>query len=96
MTDDTRRALQIIEPICSELCISVDADKSKLYIEDDVIGIACNSTYATVMEALGWIFLKQYPRFRHVLIPDMLRKDITRYVISQEQLSKLEQVEETE
>ena len=61
MTEDTKRALEIIKPLADELNISVDADRSLLYMNGQAIGIGCNSTLATVMEALGYIFLEKYP-----------------------------------
>ena len=55
MTEDTRRALQIIEPIMQELGVEVETTDKPccLYLDGQAIGISCNSTYATVMEAIG-------------------------------------------
>ena len=90
MTEDTRRALDLIAPVCMELNIHVTADDKLLYMDGQPIGIACNSTYATVMEALGYIFLEQYPRFRYdTKISAGLEKTIRRYWISPEALEKL-------
>ena len=66
MTEDTARALEVIRPLADELGVKIDADKSHLYIENTMIGIYANSTYATVMEALGYIFITQYPAFRRM------------------------------
>lgn len=89
MTEDTKRALEAIRPIAEILNIKVDAYKNTLIMGDDAIGIACNSTYATVMEALGYMFLKEYPRFRYAaLIPMELEEDIKRYWVSREALAR--------
>ena len=94
MTEDTKRAIEIIKPIADELNIPVDADKSLLYIRDQVIGIGCNSTYATVMEALGYIFLTEYPRFRYGTVVDgPLAENIRRYWISRAALKKMRETE---
>lgn len=55
MTEDTKRALAIIEPMAKELRIKVDADDTHLYVGGETIGIACNSTYATIMEFIGYL-----------------------------------------
>lgn len=89
MTEDTRRAIQIIQPICDALGIEVDADERMLYMDGTGIGISCNSTYATMMEALGYIFLQHYPAFRRAPIDGHLSKDIRRYWISPAALKKL-------
>lgn len=41
MTEDTKRAIEIIKPIADELNIPVDADESLLYSGDQVIGMVC-------------------------------------------------------
>ena len=90
MTKDTVIALQALVPICRELNIHIEADDKLLYMDDQPIGIACNSTYATIMEALGYIFLERYPRFRYdTKIGPGLEKTIKRYWISPEALKKL-------
>ena len=66
MTKDTARALEAIRPLADELGVRIDADMCNLYIENTTIGIYANSTYATVMEALGYIFITQYPAFRRM------------------------------
>ena len=79
MTEDTKRAVEIIKPIAKELGIRIDADEKRLYLNGQAIGISCNSTYATVMEALGYLFLREYPRFRMTSITKGLKDDIERY-----------------
>lgn len=66
MTEDTKRAIEIIRPICEELGLSVSADDTVLQIGDVKVGIYANSTYATLMEAIGILFVKKYPEFRHI------------------------------
>ncbi len=70
MTEDTRRALEIIRPLAEELGYKVDADTQYLTIGPVQIGIGCNSTYATIMEALGTLFLLEYPSFRRFRLDD--------------------------
>jgi len=90
MTEDTKRALEVIKPLCEFLGISIGADEGLLYMNGQAIGIGCNSTYATVMEALGYIFLVKYPDFRYgACIVGELREDIKRYWISKPALNKL-------
>ena len=90
MTEDTKRALEVIKPMCEFLGISIGADKSLLYMNGQAIGIGCNSTYATVMEALGYMFLKEYPKFRYgAVIDGDIQEDIKRYWISKPALNKL-------
>lgn len=66
MTNDTKRAIEIIEPMAKELKIEVSADDRLLYCNGQAIGISCNSTYATINEFLGYAFLRmcdrEYPR----------------------------------
>ena len=85
MTDDTRRALEIIKPFADEFCYEVTADKDKLYIKrynyDAEIGISCNSTWATVMEFLGYLFMTQYTeRFRPINLTKKQKDAIMRYI----------------
>ena len=62
MTNDTKRALELIEPMAKELNIEVKADDKLLYCNGQAIGIACNSTYATINEFLGYAFLRMCQR----------------------------------
>lgn len=92
MTDDTKRAVEILQPIMEELGIPMEATNSRLILRDDAIGIDCNSTWATVMEAIGWLFLKAYAQdFRPSVSEEMdydLREDIQRYWIKRKILQK--------
>ena len=70
--------------------ITLSADDGLLYIGEDAIGIGCNSTYATVMEAVGYIFLKEFPKFRYGVVLDKdLTEDIKRYWVGKAALNKL-------
>lgn len=93
MTDDTKRAVEILQPIMKELGIPMEATNNKLILKDDAIGIACNSTWATVMEAIGWLFLKAYAQdFRPSVREEMdydLRENIQRYWIKRKILQKI-------
>ena len=91
MTGDTRRALNIIRPLTDELGITISATDSILSIGDDKIGIACNSTWATLMEMVGWIFWEEYVhRFRRVDIdPEEVNASILRYRVKPEMLKKM-------
>ena len=92
MTDDTKRAVEILRPIMEELRIPMEATNSRLILRDDAIGIECNSTWATIMEAIGWLFLKAYAQdFRPSVSEEMdydLRDDIQRYWIKRKILQK--------
>ncbi len=60
MTEDTKRALEVIAPMAKELHIQVDADNSFLYCNGQAIGIGCNSAYATIKEFIGYVFATVY------------------------------------
>ena len=62
MTEDTERALNILAPLLRELHIEAKADKYHLTLNGQVIGIDMNSTWATIMETIGYIFSKEYLR----------------------------------
>jgi hypothetical protein len=71
MTKDTKRALEIIEPIAKELNIEVSADDDYLYINNDGgIGITFNSTRATLMEFVGWLIYYYDRIFRDIKLTD--------------------------
>lgn len=92
MTEDTKRAIEIMKPICGLLGIDLSADGGMLYIGDQAIGIACNSTYATCMEAIGYLFMEEWPKFRRGSVPDAcLKLEITRYWISKAAFKKLKE-----
>ena len=96
MSKDTERALEIIKPIADELNIEISADDKILYVNDMGIGISCNSTYATVMEFIGYLIAVKYdPKFRLVGLTDKQRGQIKRYWLSSAQLSKLKDGEQT-
>lgn len=91
MTDDTKRALEILKPIADELRIEMKATDKLLIMNGQAIGIACNSTHATLLEAIGWIFAERYMKdFRDVYIePDELNDTVKRYWVSKEVLQKI-------
>ena len=93
MTNDTKRALEIIEPMAKELSIKVDADDKLLYCNGQAIGISCNSTYATINEFLGYAFLRMCQReyrFRDSFEDAVwLQEDIRRYWVSDAVLKKM-------
>ena len=93
MTNDTKRALEIIEPMAKELNIEVSADDRLLYCNGQAIGISCNSTYATINEFLGYAFLRMCQReyrFRDSLDDALwLQEDIRRYWVSDAVLKKM-------
>ena len=63
MTEDTRRALEIIAPMAKELNIEVKTQGSYgnyLVCNGQYIGIADNSTFATIMEFIGYVFATVY------------------------------------
>lgn len=93
MTNDTKRALELIEPMAKELNIEVKADDKLLYCNGQAIGISCNSTYATINEFLGYAFLRMCQReyrFKEgIEEAGELRSAIKRYWISKAVLQKL-------
>ena len=89
MTENTRRALEIIKPIADFLKIEVSADWKVLYVNEIGIGIACNSTYATVMEFIGFLLMSEYPKFRGIHIDKWDIDAIERYWVCGELLQKL-------
>lgn len=92
MTEDTKRAIEIMKPICDLLGFDLSADGGVLYIGDQAIGIGCNSTYATCMEAIGYVFLTEYPKYRVGGATDeYLEREIKRYWISKAALKKLKE-----
>ena len=62
MTDDTRRALEASAPLAKELTVTVSADHNFLYCNGQAIGIGCNSTFATLMEFIGYLMVKVYAK----------------------------------
>ena len=91
MTEDTKRALEAIEPIAKALNIKVTADSKFLYCNGQAIGIGGNSTYATVMEFIGYVLIAEYDR-RFILTEDLpayYMKHVKEYWFSDEQLKKV-------
>lgn len=87
MTDDTKRALEVIEPIAKVLGIRVWADGYFLYCDGQAIGISCNSTYATVVEFIGYAVAKlgrtDY-RFDYIFGSKKAEQAIKRYWVNSE------------
>jgi len=88
MTNDTKRALEIIKPMADELNIKVNADDRLLYCNGQAIGIGCNSTYATIMEFIGYVLVKEYSKWRR--LNTRLFDDTRRYWVPEEMLKKLQ------
>lgn len=79
MTEDTKRALDMILPIAKELGINrIHADDDALYVEDSIIGITYNSTSATLWEFIGYLILEYQYRRRDLKLTDEQIKTITR------------------
>ena len=90
MKEDTRRALEAIKPLANELKIAVDADNKFLYLDDIAIGIDCNSTWATIMEFIGYVIVKKYTRrFRNVWFDGEQEEKIKSYWFTKDQLRKM-------
>ncbi len=81
MTSDTEKAMEIIKPMAKELNIDVSADDHCLYCNGQAIGIACNSTYATLNEFLGyamwWMFTRNHSRW--AAMPDRFSYMVKKY-----------------
>lgn len=86
MTDNTKRAVEILRPVMDLLQIRMTATDNVLILKNDAIGISCNSTRATVMEAIGWLFFRVYAKdFRRTVLEstdEFFREDIQRYWMS--------------
>lgn len=89
MTDDTRRALEAIQPIAKVLNIQVSADDKFLYCNGQAIGIGCNSTWATVNEFIGYVFSTTWMQDKCVRIPAYLKERIRRYWFTKEQMDAI-------
>ena len=86
ITPDIERAVKILLPICEELGYQIYSDGSVMTIGGQKIGVSCNSTYATVMEGLGFLFLREYAEgFRHHSISQASQEAIKRYWIKKRQ-----------
>ena len=86
ITPDIEKAVKILQPICEECGYTIHADGSVMTIDDQKIGVSCNSTYATVMEGLGFLFLRGYAEgFRHHSISQASQEAIKRYWLPKKQ-----------
>ena len=92
MTEDSKRAIEAIEPIAKELNIKVTADDSFLYCNGQAIGIGCNSAYATIKEFIGYVFATVYKHdvfdLHYEKIPPNVMKRVKAYWFTKEQLEK--------
>ena len=79
MTEDTKRALEIIKPIASEFGISVNATDKTLLLDGIEIGISMNSTWATLWEFVGYLMVRYSDCFRNVRLTDKQLNAIKRY-----------------
>lgn len=79
MTEDTKKALEAIKPVAKILCIDVMAEGEKLYCNGQKIGIACNSTLATVLEFIGYAFITVYCKNRFCKVTKNIRSAVERY-----------------
>ena len=85
MTRDTEMALNIIEPIARMVGVEVEADDNLLYINNDGgIGIAFNSTKATVLEFVGWLIIYYDSYFRCLGLSEKQLDTIKMFWYSQE------------
>ena len=89
MTPDTGRALAIIKPIADELNIEVSATDKFLVVDGVYIGIYCNSTFATVMEFVGYLTFMYGKAFRALNLDSIQQKTIKRYWLTKEQVEKI-------
>ena len=95
MTEDTRRALEIMKPLSDELKIQVRADENYLYLNGQAIGISCNSTYATIMEFVGYLIFMWAKDMCEPVSGAMARR-IKRYWFTDAQLEQIKKLREKE
>ncbi len=93
MTEDTARALAIIKPMADELNIRVRADGHCLFCNGQAIGIACNSTYATIMEFIGYLIFR-WAKDKCVAVPRAMSERIKRYWYSEAQVEQFQKMRE--
>ena len=95
MTNDTKRAIEIIEPMAKELNIEVSADDKFLYCNGQAIGISANSTYATIKEFIGYAlcFLDLHDPTYRLDLPQALKKRIQRYWFTEDHVKMLKKME---
>ena len=95
MTEDTKRALEVIAPMAKELHIQVDADNSFLYCNGQAIGIGCNSAYATIKEFIGYVFATVYKHdvfdLHGETVPPKVMARVKDYWFTKEQLKKFKE-----
>ena len=95
MTEDTRRALKIIRPIAKMVGVDIEADDNLLYINNDGgIGIAFNSTKATVLEFVGWLIIYYDSHFRCLGLSDKQLDTIKQFWYSQSEIERRRDGEE--
>lgn len=91
MTEDTKRAIEAIEPIAKELNIKITADDSFLYCNGQAIGIGCNSAYATIKEFIGYVFATVYKHdvfdMHGENVPSKVMQRVKSYWFTDEQLA---------
>lgn len=86
MTEDTKKALEILKPICDLLRMEIDADENIMTIDGQKVVISFNSTYATVMEGIGYLFLIAYAnRFREHYLSDETESAIKWYWVKEKE-----------
>lgn len=90
MTKDTERALAAITPLAEALNIKVKADDKKLYCNNQAIGIACNSTMATIDEFIGYLIVNEWLKNRKYQLnkgqtKSDLEQAVKRYWITQKE-----------
>lgn len=92
MTDDTKRALEAIQPIAKALNIQVSADDKFLYLNGQAIGIGCNSTYATINEFIAYAFLNvwMHDKYMYCELSDEVKSRIKRYWFTKDQMKLVE------
>ena len=96
MTRDTEMALNIIEPIARMVGVEVEADDNLLYINNDGgIGIAFNSTKATVLEFVGWLIIYYDSYFRCLGLSEKQLDTIKQFWYSQSEIERRRDGEET-
>lgn len=95
MTEDTKRALEIIQPLADELNIQVQADGNYLFCKGQAIGIACNSTYATIMEFIGYLIFV-WSKDKCAPVPRAMSQRIKRYWYSDEQVEQFRKMREAQ
>ena len=95
MTEDTKKAMEIIKPLADELNITVKADNRILYIDEMGIGIVQNSTWATIWEFVGYLMVRYDRKFRDIRLRQDQLDSIMRYWLTSDQLRKI-QIEDEE